>query len=268
MRIHRPAPPLVAAAIAATVALGACSPLANLPLPSLGTGPGNGASPAAPSGSAPSASVDTGSPGPTSAAQQALAVLDAVKAWGADETTSFKVTYTGRLRYPTGIATVKGSLLVDGGDAQQTIRFKFSEVPALVVDYRRVGGSDWSRTDGGKWRSVKSIPAADMVDAFRGLREGTRLTWLGPVEGADDRFTVVTEGFYIHPVLIPSAVVTDEKVRSGKLTLIVREDGTPVSATWEMRGNVRVQGTQVQGVAFDLELEYSRLGDDFDIEKP
>jgi hypothetical protein len=253
-------------AVVALVAA-ACSPLANLPLPSLAAG--GGLTPSATASPRPVPPVSAGASGaaPGSAAQQALAVMDAAKAWAADADRSYKVTFDGTLRYATGTIAVKGSTLVDGTDALTRARFA---VPgeAVTIEYRRVDGDDWFRWVGDGWRSVKGIPAADMVDPFRGLRDGSAVAWLGPVAGEEDRFTIRTSGHYLHPLLIPATRISDEKIKSGKLTLVVDGDGRPVRATWNMKGNVRVQGRQVQGVAFDLDLTYSRFGDEFDIEAP
>jgi len=207
-----------------------------------------------------------GSPGPTSAADLALTVMDNVRSFAGDAT-SYRVAFKGVSRHTTAILKVKGTLNVDGADASIDVTFDYSGPGLARSRYRRVGGDDWVKFDRQAWKPLKGVAATATVDPFSGAIDGSRMQYLGPVKDEPGHHTVLTSGMYLHPALIPANNLTAEKVRRTKLTLVVAEDGTPIRATWNLRGQGRVSG-QLQAIAIDLELTYSRFGEPVTIRKP
>jgi hypothetical protein len=206
-------------------------------------------------------------PAPTSAAATARAVLDGLRAFAADDARTYRVTFKGDSRHTTDILAVKGTLDVSGDDAALTATFDFPREGTGRTDYRRVGTKDWLRIDKGRWRALNGVDVAAVVDPFAGTHDGTRMQYLGPVEGKPDRFRVQLGGMFLHPALIPAYNLTDEAVKSTQLVLVTDATGHPVSGTWSMRGRGRVSG-QLQAIAIDLDLTFSKLGAPLEIEAP
>jgi hypothetical protein len=258
---------VVALAIVAGATIAACAPTALPPLPSgiLETAL-PAASPALAASPSTGAATASPSPGSSSDTATALSVLANVRAFGEETSRSFRVTFTGVSRHTTDVLDIKGSLDVDGADAALKATVGFSGGRSRTA-YRRVGDADWFRFDSERWKAVKGIPAAEMVDPFAGLREGGTVQYLGEVEGEPGHYLVQTTGMYMHPLLIPARNLTAETVRKTKLALVVTADGLPVRGTWNMDGTGRVSG-QLQAVSIDLELSYSRWGKDITITRP
>ncbi|HEY3335218.1 MAG TPA: hypothetical protein VGK16_08285 [Candidatus Limnocylindrales bacterium] len=257
--------PAIALIVTTGAVLAACAPAGLPPLPSgiLAT-----ATPVARASAAPASGVPAGaSPSPSSAASTAVAVLANARAFAADGTLSFRVTFTGVSRHTTDILDVKGTLDVDGTDAALKATVDFPRGGLARTAYRRVGDSDWFQFDKDPWKTVKGVAPGQMVEPFAGLRDGGTVQYLGEVDGEPGHYLVETTGMYMHPVLIPARNLTDEKVRTTKLRLVVDADGRPVRATWNMDGTGRVSG-QLQAVSIDLELSYSRWGSDLTITRP
>jgi hypothetical protein len=266
MRRPRPtAAPAVALLLLVTVAA-ACQPMTLGPLPSLG---GLASAPpasalASPAGPSPeTAASESAPPG----AATALAVLDGLRAFAEDPDQTFRVSFTGDSRHTTDILKVKGTLDVSGDDAALGATFRFPGQGTGRTDYRLVNGTDWVRFDKGAWRGLKSPEPQVVLDPFAGFHDGSRVQYLGPVEGADDEYQVQLSGTYLHPVLIPATNLTAEKVTKTKLLLITDAAGIPIRGTWNMRGQGRVSG-QLQAIAIDLDLTFSKIGEPLTIKKP
>ena len=73
----------------------------------------------------------------------------------------------------------------------------------------------------------------------------------------------------IHPNTIPFDIVK-EKVDSTELEVTIDDDGLPHTGTWSLRGQARVGGGvgQLQRVLYELDLVFSKVGDDITIERP
>lgn len=247
----------VAAAILA-IAVAACQ----------GAAPGS--PPAAPSTAAgPSATVAAASSGPTptSAATNAKAVVDGLRAFASDPSRTFRISFTGDSRHTTDILDVAGTLDVRGEDAALSATFKFPREGTGRTDYRRVGGTDWIRIEKGKWRQLGGVTAADVVDPFAGTHDGTQIQFLGAVKGATDRYRLQLTSIVLHPVLIPAYNLGDERVLRTRLTLVTDGTGRPVSGTWSLSGTGRVSG-QLQAIEMDLDLKFSKIGAAISIKKP
>ena len=191
---------VLAAVLAATVA--ACGATTLPPLPSgiLDTpAPSPSATPAASASGEPVAASPT--PGASSDAATALAVLANVRAFGADASRSFRVTFTGVSRHTTDVLDVKGTLDVDGTDSSLKATVDFPRGALNRTAYRRVGNTDWYRFNADAWRAVKGVAPHEMVDPFAGLRKGGTVKYLGEVEGEPGHYLVETTGMYMHPLL-------------------------------------------------------------------
>jgi hypothetical protein len=206
-------------------------------------------------------------PTPTPASAAALAVIDGLRALAADQGRTYRVKFRGDSRHTTDILDVRGTLDVAGEDAAITSSFVFPRQGTARTDYRRKGTDDWARFDRGKWRTLKGIGAAEVVDPLAGAREGGRLQYLGPVEGATDRYQVELDGMVLHPVLIPAVNLTDEDTVSARLRLVTDAAGRPISGTWTFRGTGRVS-RQLQAVEIDLDLTFSKVGEKIKITAP
>jgi hypothetical protein len=187
-------------------------------------------------------------------------VVEGLRAFAGDGSRTLRVTFTGVSRHSLDTLVVEGVLDVAGEDASVTASFEFPRGWTGVVDYRRIGSRDWVRVDRGRWTALEVPDETAMVDVFAGTHDGTRLQYLGPVTGSADRFEFELTGMILHPVLIPASNLTDEKVTRTKVVLVTDESGRPVSGTWTMRGQGRVSG-QLQEIAIDLDLTFSRLGE-------
>jgi hypothetical protein len=257
---------LAALIVAAALVGAACQPVALGPLPSLGRLLATPSmSPAATPG--PDAPSTGGSPSVAPAARAAVAVLDGLAAFAADPDRTYRASFTGESRHTTDILRVKGTLDVSGDDAAIGASFRFPREGSGRTDYRLVAGDDWLRTDDGAWRRLKA-PAPEVVfDPFAGTHDGSRMQYMGPVEGEDGLHRVELTATYLHPVLIPAGNLTAERISSTKLRLVTDEAGIPVRGTWTMRGKGRVSG-QLQAIAIELDLTFSKVGEPLTIKEP
>lgn len=253
----------VALAVTLAAAVGACSPTG---LPALPSGILATATPATSAASGDPA-IASATPGASSATTTAISVLANVRAFAADTTRPFRVTFSGVSRHTSDILTVKGTLDVDGEDAALKATVDFPRGRLNRTAYRRVGDADWFHFNSEPWKTVTTVTPAEMVDPFAGLRPGGAIQYLGEVDGEPGHYLVETTGMYMHPLLIPAANLTKETVRTTKLRLVVNADGRPISATWNLDGTGRVSG-QLQAVSIDLELRYSRWGKSITISRP
>jgi hypothetical protein len=245
----------------------ACQPVALGPLPSLGRLPATSASPAV-------TPADAGSPGASSsaapaapAARAAVTVLDGLAAFASDPERTYRASFTGESRHTTDTLKVKGTLDVSGDDAAIGATFRFPREGSARTDYRLVGGHDWLRTDEGAWRRLKTPAPEIVLDPFAGTHDGTRVQYMGPVDGEDGLHQVELTAMYLHPALIPAGNLTAERISSTKLRLVTDADGIPVRGTWTMRGKGRVSG-QLQAIAIELDLTFSKVGEPLTIKEP
>jgi len=259
------APVLLAAAVVA-----ACQPVSIGPLPSLGATI-DSASPSAGdpagSGSASGSAAPDPSASSAPAAAAGLAVLDGLRAFAGDPDRTYRVSFSGDSRHTTDILKVKGTLDVAGDDAAIVATFRFPGQGSGRTDYRLVDGTDWVRFDKGSWHGLKSPAASVVLDPFAGFHDGSRVQYLGPVKGKDGQFQVQLNATYLHPVLIPAVNLTAEKITKAKVLLVTDARGIPLRGTWTMRGQGRVSG-QLQAIAIDLDLDFSKIGEPLTIKKP
>ena len=271
MRRPRPiAAPALALLLVTAAGVAACQPMAVGPLPSLD---GLAASPSPSASTVPESPSTTpvgspdGSASEAPGAAEALAVLDGLRAFAEDPDRTYRVSFTGESRHTTDILPVKGTLDVSGDNAALGATFRFPGEGTGRADYRLVGGTDWIRFDKGDWRGLKAPEPEVVLDPFAGFHDGSRVQYLGPVEGEDGHHQVQLTATYLHPVLIPAYNLTAEKLTKASVLLVTDADGIPIRGTWEMRGQGRVSG-QLQAIAIDLDLRFSKIGEPLTIKKP
>jgi len=259
----------VAIMLVVTVVVAACQPVSLAPLPSLAgllespsSSLSSGGPAASGASSSPSASAST-APG----AREALAVLDGLRSFADDPAQTYRVSFTGDSRHTTAILKVKGTLDASGDDAAIGATFRVPGKGGGRTDYRLVNGTDWMRFDKGAWRGLKAPPPDVVLDPFAGVHDGSRVQYLGPVDGEDGHFQVQLGAMYLHPALIPARNLTRETVTATKLLLVTDAAGTPIRGTWTMRGTGRVSG-QLQAIAIELDLRFSKIGEPLTIKKP
>jgi hypothetical protein len=264
---HAVARTSVVALLVATALTGAaCQPVALGPLPSLGH---LLATPTASPAVTPGFEGESAgaSPPVAPAARAAVAVLDGLAAFAADPDRTFRASFTGESRHTTDTLKVKGTLDVSGDDAAIGVIFRGSGTASGQTDYRLVDGDDWLRFDEGAWRRLRTPEPAVVLDPFAGTHDGSRMQYMGPVEGEDGLHRVELTAMYLHPVLIPAGNLTAERISSTKLRLVADEHGIPVRGTWTMRGRGRVSG-QLQAIAIELDLTFSKVGEPLTIKEP
>ena len=207
------------------------------------------------------------SPSVAPAARAAVAVLDGLTAFAADPDRTYRASFTGASRHTTDILKVKGTLDVSGDDAAIGVMFRGSGKGSGRTDYRLVDGDDWLRFDEGAWRRLKAPAPEIVLDPFAGTHDGSRLQYMGPVEGEDGLHRVELTATYLHPVLIPAGNLTAERISSTKLRLVTDEHGIPVRGTWTMRGKGRVSG-QLQAIVDRARPHLLEVGEPLTIKEP
>jgi hypothetical protein len=251
----------VAAAIVLTLATVACGSGETGPAASSAAAPVVTPSPATSAATTPS---PAGTPG---TAATAKAVVDGLRALAADPDRTFRISFKGESRHTTDILKVSGAEGVHGDDAEVIATFDFPGSGSDTITYRRVAGTDWTRFSGGPWEALAGIDAALVVDPLAGARLATGIQYLGPVPGDEGHFRLKLTGVILHPVLIPASNLTNTSVTATTLVLETDATGIPVTGTWTMRGQGRVSG-QLQEIAMDLALTFSKVGDPLAIEAP
>ena len=188
---------------------------------------------------------------------------------------SFRVTYTGGVGLTTDQLPIEGRTDVVGQDLSTVFTYDFSkeysDLPdPIKVSVRAVDGKGYMRRDSGKWGTIKVGVAGQTTTLFWAVTGIADLKYLGPAEteaGTLYRISV-PRTVLIHPVTIPFNI-RSEKVRTTSLEVLIDAKGRPVSGTWKADNQARVGNSgQLQGIAYELRLTFSKLGGDFEIKAP
>jgi hypothetical protein len=251
--------PLVAMAL---VAVAGC---AGKPLPIPTRPPVSVASPGSiGSGSAPSGSAaPTASPTPN-AGQAAAANLRSLLAGGP----SYKVAVKGDVLLTVSDLAVSGTLSVSGADVASALHYTFEYGEKDTIETRLVAGREWVRTNGGAWKAAKVV-SANVLNPFAGALQPAAIVDDGPktVGGKSLRELQIRGGRLIDLTTVPAVNLTEERVTSALLTILVDEAGHPVSGHWMQRGQGRVSG-QLQEVDVDVDLTFSSVGSKVTVSAP
>jgi len=163
---------------------------------------------------------------------------------------------------------VSGTLSVSGTDVASTLHYAFEYGEKDTIDTRLVGGRQWVRTNGGAWKATKVV-TANVLNPFAGaLQPGAIVDGGAKKVGPNSlRELQIRGGRLIDLTTVPAVNLTDERVTSAMLTVLVDGDGHPVSGHWMQRGQGRVSG-QLQEVDVDVDLTFSGVGSKVTVSAP
>ena len=258
-----PAAAALAVVLAMPLGLVACSPAA---VPASPSGPAS-PEPVAPTGG----TADEPSPSPEAYRAALGAFVDAVTSGSM----TYRVTFTGRAAGSADVIPIEGTLDVSGTDFAASFTYDFgaeyADLGSYKVQVRGVGGAGWIRRAGGDWKSIKGFDIDDSYVPFKAITSTASIKYLGDDEvgGATLHRVGIPGSLLIHPNTIPFEV-RKEKVDQTTLEVLVDDAGRPQAGAWHLRGQARVgEGVgQLQRVVYDLELTFSKVGDEMTIKKP
>ena len=235
------------------------------------TGQGPGGQQPAPSVAGPAATVAPVTPSPVLSAHDAAiaAFVDLVAA--GDFT--YRMSYTGRAALAVSTASVTGHLDVAGADFATDFTYKGTSFDdngeKWRIQIRAVGGKAWAKGDGA-WTSLKGWRDADTNIPFQSVTSVRDVKYLDTEEldGRSVHRVSIKDAELIDPATIPG-LLTNEKIRALKLEVLIDDHGKPVAGTWRLDGQGRVgRSSQLQGILYELDLTFSKVGADISIKRP
>jgi hypothetical protein len=226
-----------------------------IPTPDVG-----GASPSAGSSRAPT---------PEPSRDPGTVAVERFVAFASKPTASYQATFTGESRQTiTVVKITKGTLQVDGDDVRVRATFTFPDRKSGVVEHRYVADKAWIRLEPHAWQRLVRFTAADSMAAFPAVRGPADVQYLGPVKyKGDPAWLVLVRSSIVHPAMVPESNLTEPRVTSGKLTVVIDSAGRPLSGAAEIRGQGRVS-KQLQEIVIDLDLTFSKVGQPVSIAAP
>ncbi len=180
---------------------------------------------------------------------------------------TYHVSMRGEVAGAISGLTIDGALDVAGDDYSEVVTYQFRTPPKVAVSVRAVGSRRWVRMDRGGWERVTSSMASNSPFADLRAAEGVHLVRTERVGARDLHHVVVAGGLIIAPDLIPAVNLTNERVNSTNLEIVLDDAGAPLTGTWRLEGEARVSG-QLQGLRVDLDLTFSRVGSKITIKAP
>jgi hypothetical protein len=240
--------PCVLVAVTFAFALGAC---AGKPLP-LPTAP--------PVTLEPSRTVPPPSAAPSLTPAAGQAAVDALRTVLSDPKLSYRAAIKGDVLMTVSDLAVTGSLAASGPDVSSSITYTFDYGEKDTVETRLVGGKEWTRLNKGGWKARK-VDEATVVEPFAGALAAGAIADGGPktVGGKALHELRIRGGRLLDLTTVPAVNLTDERMTSAMLTILVDASGTPVSGHWMQRGQGRVSN-QLQEVDVDVDLTFSGVG--------
>jgi hypothetical protein len=188
---------------------------------------------------------------------------------------SYRVKYKGQVAASADVLPIAGSLDVDGSDFATSFTYDFDpEYPGIgkkKVQVRGVDDKGWIKRASGAWKSIKEYGVEDSYVPFKKVASTADVKYLGSAEagGATLHKVSIPGSLLIHPGTIPYEV-HKEKVDSTKLELLIDDQGRPRSGIWHLVGQARVGdgAGQLQRIVYDLDLTFSKVGDEITIKRP
>ena len=235
----------------------------------------------APAGSSAGSSLAVASPTPRPTATAAptpaahAAAIERFVALATGGELAYRISYRGDARASADVLPLTGTLDVSGADFASSMTYDFSEeyqgLGSFKVQVRGVGDEGWIKRPGKLWADIKGYGPHHSAVPFKAVEDVRDVTYLGPdtVDGEAVHRISVPGAVLIHPNTIPFDIVK-EKVDSTELEVTIDGDGLPHTGTWSLRGQARVGGGvgQLQRVLYELDLVFSKVGDDITIERP
>ncbi len=191
---------------------------------------------------------------------------------------SYRVAFKGGVGLSTAQLPIDGRTDVAGADFTTTFTYdfskelkKFPDLPDhMKLSVRGVDGKGYMRRDSGSWSKIKVGAKGETSTAFWAVTAPKDITFVATDERESGTFyrILVPNAVLIHPITVPYSVRA-EKVRTTSLEILIDADGRPVIGTWKASNQARVgQSGQLQGIAYELRLTFSRLGEPVEISKP
>jgi hypothetical protein len=248
--------PLIAIAVLATSIVGGCLPAAR----------------SSTSSTSPSSAASV-RPSPTPPA-----FVKAIEAF-ADKVTSGKLTYRvgfkGTARSSTHTLPIAGSMDVAGPDFASSFTYDWSGEAAgygkVRVQVRGVDDKGYIKSGSGDWRSIKNFGIGQSYVLFKNVKSSRNVRYLGVVRAGGKTYhkVGVTGALLMHPNTLPY-LFAKEKVDETRLEVVIDDAGRPRSGTWSMRAQARVGDGdgQLQRLAYDLDLTFSKVGSKISIKRP
>jgi hypothetical protein len=182
-----------------------------------------------------------------------------------------KLTYHATLRGEVAGAIsglkVDGVIDVSGEDYSESVKYTFLRPPAVTVAVRSVGTRRWHREDRGPWEKLSASLGSNNPFADLKVPTGEPAIRTEHVGGKDLHHIVMTGGLVIAPELIPAGNLTNERVATTNLEVVVDDGGLPLTATWRLEGEGRVSG-QLQSLRIDIDMAFSKVGSKMSIKAP
>lgn len=257
-------------AVVALLVLAGCSRDLSALVPSLA--PGQTATPSI--GAGPSTAV-VASPKPSRAPKPYDLAIAAFVKTIASKKLSYRIAFEGKTALSADTLATVGRMDVSGADFASSWTYDLSrDYPGagkIRVEVRAVKGKGYIRSDGGAWTAMKGFNVAtDTYAPFKAVATAEDVTYLGPtiIDGTEYHKVSIPKAVLIHPTTIPG-LVRQEKVDGSTLELVIDDKGRPRRGAWHLKAQARVgQSGQLQRIEYDLDLQFSKVGDRLSITRP
>jgi hypothetical protein len=249
--------PLLAIVLSAAAIVGACLPASR---------PTTTSAPEA----IPSASVR---PSPTPRAF--VAAIEAFTERVTSGKLTYRVAFKGIARSSTHTLPIAGSMDVSGADFASSFTYDWSGeargLSKVKVQVRAIDDTGYVKTGSAAWRTIKDFGIGRSYVLFKAVKTTKDVRYLGAVTiGGTTYHKIGVDGaLLMHPNTLPY-LFAKEKVDETRLEVVIDDSGRPRSGIWSMRAQARVGvgDGQLQRLAYDLELTFSKVGSKLAIKKP
>jgi hypothetical protein len=180
---------------------------------------------------------------------------------------SYHASLTGNVAGAISGLSMDGAIDVAGEDYSQVVTYSFITPPKVPVSVRVVDTKRWVRVDRSGWLKVSSSMASNSPFADLSTGDGVQLVRTEHVGGKDLHHISMTGGLIIALDLIPAGNLTNERVNTTDLELVVDDAGNPLSGTWRLDGEARVSG-QLQGIKIEVDMTFTKVGSKILIKAP
>jgi hypothetical protein len=188
---------------------------------------------------------------------------------------SYRVKFTGQMAVSVDVLPIAGSMDVSGDDFASSFTYDLdNDYPGsgkTRVQVRGVGGKGYIKRGGAAWASIKGYGVEDSYVPFKAITSIRDVRYMGPanIDGKVLHIVSIPGALLIHPNTIPGES-KKEKVDRVTLELLLDDAGRPIVGVWKLRGQSRVGAGigQLQRVAYDLDLRFSKIGAKLTIKRP
>jgi hypothetical protein len=188
-----------------------------------------------------------------------------------DRVQSGKMSYHASLRGNVAGAisglSIDGAIDVAGDDYNEALVYAFITPPKVPVGVRVVGTKRWVRIDRSGWTKVSSAMGSNSPFADLSTGEAAQTVRTEHLGGKDLYHVTMTGGLIIALDLIPAGNLTNERVNSTDLEVVIDDAGNPLTATWRLDGEGRVSG-QLQGIKVEIDMIFTKVGSKIVIKAP